>query len=250
MTFEITSPITWKIPPPMLVLLDQEVHIWKLSLEQLPPTISKLTELLSEDERARADGFELERDREHFMVGRGVLRSILGKYLGITPEQIAFESGAHGKPTLPGNAPLRFNLAHSHNRMLLAVTLRHEVGIDIEHLHLMPEAQTSAYRVFTKTEIKALRSLPDSQKLEGFFINWVCKEAYLKALGDGHAKPLDQFEVLSTLRRPQGLLKVTNDPEESKRWFFQVFRPSDGYVAALVVDQKDLKTVYWQWLDR
>lgn len=249
MSFEIAPPIRWKIPPSTLVLLDQEVHIWQVSLEQLPPTVARLKELLAPDECERADRFHFERDREHYITGRGVLRSILGKYLGISPEKIQFDYGEHGKPALPGNSPLRFNLAHSNNLMLLAVTLHRELGIDVEYLHLMPEAEGIASRFFTKAENKALRALPESQKLEGFFINWVCKEAYLKALGDGLAKPLDQFEILPTIRRPQGLLKVVDQPEESKRWFFQVFRPTDGYIAALTVEQKDLKSVYWQWLD-
>ena len=249
MTFEITSPISWKIPPSALVLLEQEVHIWHASLDQLPPTVSRLLDLLSDDERARADRFHFEHDREHFIIARGVLRSILGKYLGSSPEKIQLKYGDHGKPVLPGTPPLRFNLAHSNNLMLLAVTLRHEIGIDLEYLRLMPDALDIANRFFTKTENKALRTLPESQKLEGFFIHWVCKEAYLKALGDGLAKPLDQFEILSTLRRPQGLLKVADHPNESKRWFFQVFRPTDGYISALAMEQKDLKSVYWQWLD-
>ncbi len=250
MAFDIASSILWKIPPPALVLLDQEVHVWQASLDQLSPTVSRLTELLSEDERARADRFHFERDREHFIVGRGVLRIVLGRYLGISPEQVQFQYGDHGKPGLPGNTPLRFNLAHSNDLMLLAVTLRHEIGVDVEYLHLMPEAENIATRFFTKAENKALRNLPASQKLEGFFMQWVCKEAYLKALGDGLAKPLEAFEILSTLRRPQGLLKVTDDPDESKRWFFQVFRPGDGYISALAIEQRDLKSIYWQWLDR
>lgn len=249
MTFYIPSPISWKIPPSALVLLDQEVHIWQVSLDQLPPTVSRLSDLLSDDERAQAGRFDFEHDREHYIIARGVLRTVLGKYLGISPQQIRFEYGDHGKPVLPGTPPLRFNLTHSNNLMLLAVTLRHDVGIDMEYLRLMPDAENIAHRFFTKAEIKALRALPESQKLEGFFIHWVCKEAYLKALGNGLAKPLDQFEILSTLRRPQGLLKVFDTPDESKRWFFQVFRPTDGYISALAIEQRDLKSIYWQWLD-
>lgn len=249
MAFDITSPILWKIPPPALVLLDQEIHIWQVSLDQLPPTASRLLNLLSDDERARADRFHFERDREHFITGRGVLRSVLGKYLGTAPGQIQFQYGAHGKPALLKNTPLQFNLTHSNNLMLLAITLHHEIGIDVEYLRLMPDAADIANQFFTKTESKALRTLPESQKLEGFFTQWVCKEAYLKALGDGLAKPLDQFEILPTLRRPQGLLKVAENPTESKRWFFQVFRPTDGYISALAVEQKKLKNIYWQWLD-
>lgn len=249
MTFTIAPPISWKIPPTALVLLDHEVHLWQISLDQVPSTVKRLFELLSEDERTKAESFGFERDREHYIIGRGALRIILGRYLGTPPEQVHFEYGDHGKPLLPGNLSLRFNLAHSNDLMVLAITLRHEIGVDIEYLHLMPDAANIAYRSFTKAEIKALRNLPESQRLEGFFAHWVCKEAYLKALGDGFAKALDQFEVLSTLRRPSGLLKVFDAPEESKRWFFQVFRPSDGYIAAIAIEQKSLKNVYWQWLD-
>lgn len=248
MTFTVASPILWKVPPLAVVLLDQEIHLWQVSLDQVPPIVSRLFELLSADERTHAENIQAEQERDHYIIGRGALRTILARYLGISPEQVQLEYNAHGKPTLPGNIPLRFNLAHSNDLMVVAVTLQREIGIDIEHLHLMPEAQNIANRIFTKTEIKSLRNLPESQRLEGFFIHWVCKEAYLKALGNGFARPLDSFEILSTLRRPSGLLKVFDDPSESKRWFFQVFRPSDGYVAAIAVEQKDLKKVYWQWL--
>lgn len=249
MAFEITSPILWKIPPPTLVLLDPEIHIWQASLDQLPATLARFSETLSEDERARAERFHFDRDREHYIAGRGILRRVLGRYLGTAPAQIRFEYGDHGKPALPGDSPLRFNLAHSNDLMLLAVTLRHEIGIDLEYLRLVPEAASIANRYFTKLEIKTIRSLPDSKKLEGFFAHWVCKEAYLKALGDGLARPLDSFEIAPTIRKPQGLLKVIDNPDESKRWHFQVFRPTDGYIAALTVEQKDLKSIYWQWLD-
>ena len=250
MAFEITSTIRWKIPPSTLVLLDQEIHIWQASLDQLPATLARFSETLSEDEQTRARRFHFERDREHYIAGRGILRQVLGQYLGLAPEKVEFVYGDHGKPALPGDSPLRFNLAHSNDRMLLAVTLRHEIGIDLEYLHLIPEADGIAKNYFTKAENKAMRSLPESQKLEGFFAHWVCKEAYLKALGDGLAKPLEAFEVLPTIRKPQGLLKVADQPEESKRWHFQVLRPMDGYIAALAVEQKDLKNVYWHWLDR
>ncbi|MGC1378494.1 MAG: 4'-phosphopantetheinyl transferase superfamily protein [Anaerolineales bacterium] len=249
MAFQVTSPVIWKLPPPAWTLPDQEIHLWQASLDQSPATVSRLSELLSKDERARAGRFYFERDRRRFITGRGILRAILGRYLDLPPEKIHFQYGDHGKPALSAPAPLRFNLAHSNALILLAFTLRHEIGLDVEYLRPIPEADGIAGRFFTQAESQALRSLPESQKLEGFFTHWVCKEAYLKALGDGLARPLDQFEILPTPKEPQGLLKVMDNLQETERWSFQLFRPSEGYVAALAAEKKDLKSLYWQWAD-
>ena len=81
-----------------LYLSTDEVHIWCVSLDRSPQILSKLKSLLSPTELARASRFHFEKDRNHFIVSHGLLRSILGGYLGLEPSQIQFRYGPYGKP--------------------------------------------------------------------------------------------------------------------------------------------------------
>lgn len=90
----------WHLPPPDLVLLSDDVHVWCASLEQPTERVDRLAQTLSDDEMSRAERFRLERDRRRFIVARGVLRAILGQYLDVEPSRLCFSYGEHGKPSL------------------------------------------------------------------------------------------------------------------------------------------------------
>ena len=97
----ITSPVPpWRSPPETLVLGRDEVHVWRATLDQTASQIQSFLHNLAADEQARAERFHFERDREHFIVARGVLRAILGRYLKRVPECLSFCYGSHGKPAL------------------------------------------------------------------------------------------------------------------------------------------------------
>jgi len=132
----ITFPVTpWRLPPGILVLGCDEVHVWRASLDQTPSQIQSFLHTLAADEQARAERFYFERDREHFIVGRGVLRAILGGYLDRVPKCLSFCYGSHGKPALGGDSDgdaIRFNVSHSRGVALYAVTRGREVGVDLE----------------------------------------------------------------------------------------------------------------------
>ena len=133
----------WRFPPPDLTLSSDEVHIWQTSLDQPPEYVRDLAQTLSHDEMMRAERFHFERDRRRFIVGRGVLRAILGSYLGVEPCQVQFCYGPHGKPYLAerfGSHGLRFNLAHSHELALYAFTLNRKIGVDLEYVRPMSNA--------------------------------------------------------------------------------------------------------------
>ncbi|MGE5374287.1 MAG: 4'-phosphopantetheinyl transferase family protein, partial [Bacteroidota bacterium] len=109
----------------------------------------------SSDEQARADRFRFEQERRRFIVGRGTLRVILGRYLNSTPEKIKFTYHANGKPSLSNGllqTELRFNLSHSGDMALLAVTQNREVGIDIETLRSNLDAGKLANQYFSPSE--------------------------------------------------------------------------------------------------
>jgi 4'-phosphopantetheinyl transferase len=213
--------------------------------------VRELAQTLSYDEMVRAEHFRFERDRRRFIVGRGVLREILGCYLGFDPQQVRFRYDSRGKPYLVERLDkygLRFNLAHSHKLALYAFTCGREIGVDLEYIRPMPDAEQIAARFFSTFEYTALRMLPENRKMEAFFNCWTRKEAYIKAIGDGPARHLDQFEVSLILGEPAQLLSVEGDPEEAARWSLKALAPGTGYVAAVAVEGHNWRLTCWQWM--
>jgi 4'-phosphopantetheinyl transferase len=240
----------WLASPPDLALSGDEVHAWRASLGQPTSRVRQLVRTLSDDERRRAERFHSERDRKHFVVARGTLRSILGRYLGVEPGRVQFEYGPRGKPRLAepfANLALCFNLAHSHELALYALAYRREVGIDLERVCPLPDAEEIATRFFSAHESAAWRALPPNWKQEAFYLCWTRKEAYIKAIGDGLARPLDQFDVSLVPAEPAQLLRVEGNPKEANRWSLQTLEPAPGYVAALAVEGHGWRLVCWDY---
>lgn len=214
----------------------------------------QLAQTLAPDEQLRAERFYFERDRLYFIVGRGLLRTILGQYLRREPNQLHFCYGPFGKPVLPETSSagkLSFNLAHSAGLALYAVVRDHEIGVDLEQLRPMMDMEQIAARFFAVGERAALQALPAQQKQEGFFNCWTRKEAYLKALGSGLARPLAEFEVSLTPGEPARLVKVNGEPDEASRWVIQALTPAAGYAAALALPAIPGITWQlncWQWI--
>ena len=181
-----------------LDLPEGEVHVWCAPLDGLLARESSLFRTMSPDEKARARRFVFERDRERFSVCRGLLRRILGSYLGVAPSEVQFAYGAHGKPRLgPSHAGsgLRFNVSHSGQLALLAFTHHWEVGVDIELLRHLADVEELARESLSVLEQKALLTLPPELRSAAFLRAWTRKEAILKALGAGIGAPLDRFSV-------------------------------------------------------
>lgn len=223
---------TWTTPSAHPVLSGNEVHVWRASLDQ--PT-TDYAALLSADEQAKAQRFRFEQEQRRFIVGRGTLRIILGRYLNLLPEKLQFKYRAHGKPVLTAES-LCFNLSHSEDLALYAVTHNREVGIDLEHIRPIPDVGKLAEQFFSTAERAELDALPLSKKLASFFSGWTRKEAYLKARGDGMTYPLDQFSVSMDCEQPARLLEVKDDPGELSRWSLHTLTPAPGYVGSLAVE--------------
>ena len=243
---------TWSFPPADLTLLSNDVHVWQIYLDQPASRLQQLAQTLSVDEQSKAERFYFEKDRKHFIVGRGFLRLILGRYLGIEPSQLQFCYGSRGKPDLAeifSGSKLRFNLSHSHGLALYAFTCDRSVGVDIECIRPMPAAEQIVERFFSPREHSVFCSLPQNQKLEAFFNCWTRKEAYIKAIGDGLAHPLDRIEVSLTPGEPARLLSIEGNTHEASRWSLLELKPTSGYVAALVVEGSAWCLARWQWLE-
>lgn len=228
----------WRQPPVNLNLPDDTVHIWQMALEQPPDRVASLARLLSPDEQIRSDRFHFEHDRRRFMVSHSGLRQILGRYLNLAPHTVRFTNGPCGKPYLAEelrNSELQFNLTHSGELALCAVTKKNEVGIDLEQVRPLPDFMQIAARYFSAAEYLALCDLPEHQQLEGFFSGWTRKEAYLKATGAGLAQRLDQIQVtIKPDERPQ-ILMIDSPVSVPTRWSIISLAPASQYSAAVVI---------------
>ncbi|HEV3458814.1 MAG TPA: 4'-phosphopantetheinyl transferase superfamily protein [Thermoanaerobaculia bacterium] len=217
-----------------------EIHLWAVALDPAPEVVERLTRGIAPDEWERARRFRFERHRRRYLVGRGALRALLGGYLGIAPGEVAFSYGPRGKPFLAGRlataSGLSFNLSNSYELALVGFLRGPEIGVDVEFLKPMPDLEQIAERFFSESERAALRRLPAPQRPEGFFNCWTRKEAYLKAVGEGLAAPLDSFAVTLAPGEAPRMLTLKGDAERAARWFFRCFRPERDYIGALAVD--------------
>jgi 4'-phosphopantetheinyl transferase len=171
--------------------IEDEHHpaIWLAHRGDDSNTPRELPELLSTDERERFDRFRRPEDRERFVLGRGLLRLLAGSYLQIPPESVTFDCSVFGKPHLTsplgGRPPLRFNISHSGDVVLLAFCIAREVGIDVEQLRPETEWRDIAPQIFTREQQVEWERLSPEARARSFFQAWTRREAALKATGVG-----------------------------------------------------------------
>jgi len=215
------------------------ITLLHLRLDDPPLPVTTLATFLSPDEVVRAERFVFATHRHRFVTVRGWLRWKLGQATGRAPETLRFDYGPHGKPYLPNALDLQFNLAHSGERALLGLAQGRPIGVDIEQMRPLPDLASIVRNFFSPQEQAEIFGQPPTRREEVFFTIWTCKEAYLKALGDGLARPLHSFTVAIppdlAIRRAADprLLAVANDPTEVERWQFAAVAVESGYQAAV-----------------
>jgi 4'-phosphopantetheinyl transferase len=169
--------------------------LWLISAKVEIPERELLESLLSADEREHASRFRFEEDRIRSIVARGGLRRILSSYCGASPRAMEFHIGKHGKPRLlQPLAALEFNLSHSCDCVLIAVTSGVQCGVDIEQCRPIIEEPELAERFFCPREMEWL-----SRTENGFYRIWTIKEAIIKAMGLGLSIQLSQIDVTDVL---------------------------------------------------
>lgn len=232
-------------PSSSLVLKENEVHIWSVQTLGESSSSGDFKDLLSSVEQDRASKFKFETDRRRYITAHAVLRSILAIYVSGPARELQFVTGPYGKPKL---APIQakkfeFNLSHSHEVVLIAVTQGREIGVDVEWVRKDFAFDEVAQRFFTTREVAALHALPLHLQREAFYKCWTSKEAFLKAKGTGLSGQLDEVEIvfIDQVVRVKGtvpnfsLIELTVD---------------GGYVAAMVVGGPEPRLTYYAWESR
>lgn len=193
------------------------VHVWKASLVADEQAVAEYRENLCPEERERAERYVFPEHRRRFIVGRGLLRTLLGRYLGVSPAGVSFIYAKFGRPFL-ANGDIQFNVSHSGDIALYGFVRNAEIGIDVECLRPIGIMEI-ARRFFSSSECESLATVPEPLREAAFYRCWTRKEAYLKARGFGLQTPLHSFTVSLDADRP-ALLFVDNDPKAPHRWSF------------------------------
>ena len=249
MIFDSLSSLQLRQP---LLLSTNEVHVWYVSLDRSPKSLPRLESLLSPDEQIRVRRFHFDKDRNNFIVSHGLLRVVLGGYLGIEPSQVQLCYGPYGKPsieTLYQGRMLQFSLSHSKDLALFAVNWDRLIGIDVEHIRPVPEANCIAEQFFSPNESAMMRSLLLEQRQDAFFRIWTCKEAYLKASGYGITGSLTETEVSVSPEEPVRLVSVHGSQRDASLWQLEILSPSPDYLAALAVQGHEWYIKFLQLID-
>jgi 4'-phosphopantetheinyl transferase len=242
----------WLDPPASLQLGRDEVHVWRAHLDPPGVRIAALKQTLAREERQRAERFRFAHDRNRFIAARGILRTMLGRYLGMDPRTLHFAYNGYGKPVLLDEAedgPIFFNVSHSQNVALYAFTRSGDIGVDIEQMTNARDYEQMAKQFFSAAEVAELRAVSADQREEAFLNAWTRKEAYIKARGLGLSLPLHLFDVSLTPGAPAQLLANREKSQEHARWSLRELAPGPGFIAALAL-QGELATLHcWQWPD-
>lgn len=178
-----TATLTPSTPGSVVLRAPDEVHLWFAKLESLRPRHAELYDLLDPVEQDRAQRFRFDADRERFILGHGLLRSLLGQYLQRDGSLVRMARGPFGKPFLEGK-DLRFSFSDTKDAILVAFANGQEIGADIETMHRSVDHEAVSGHYFTPTEIRAIRDAGVDAKRR-FLEFWTRKEAVLKASGVG-----------------------------------------------------------------
>ncbi len=220
-------PSDWSSPPAEPTPAPGEVWLFLARLDPQPGRLQALRALLSPREEQRALSFATEALRGHWVAARGMLREIVGRAQGLAPAEVVFRYAEHGKPGADG---LRFNVSHSGDYALYAISPDLEVGVDVE-LPRSRRTDALARRFFAPGEQERLFALEEPARAVAFFKLWTCKEAFLKATGEGLSRSLRSYEIDPA----QGRVLWAKDADAA-RWSVHPLRPPPPYEAALVAE--------------
>ena len=209
---------------------ERTVELWWIDIPSQARHVTELETVLSSDELARGSRLHFARDRERFIVARAGLRHILSQYECRAGSLLKFSTGNRGKPFLQHTTSLRFNLSHSDDIALVAVSHGQEVGVDVEKIKSLPDLPAMAERAFFEEELQNWRSLRNEASVREFYRIWTRGEAFLKWQGCGLVEPEERRQMLQTF---SGFLQEIEAPA--------------GYACALATTRNDVQLTHHTW---
>jgi 4'-phosphopantetheinyl transferase len=238
------------MPPPALPSIAQltlEVHVWHVDPAAIsaPEVIETCAHWLDSDERSRWHAFKTAALQHDFLVAHALCRGVLSHYTNEPPQSWQFTRGVFGKPAL--HAPrafsnLRFNLSHTQNLALVALTVAKEIGVDAEQIREEVDQEIIARHFFSPADRVVLASSVAGTQRETFFNLWVMKEAYLKGIGEGLTRSPETFTV--PYDGQSGTVRFEG-------WQLACSKPTPKHVAAVAVKESagDIPVRWFEGID-
>lgn len=207
------------------ILNESRIDLWQFSLTQ---EFRQSEQLLSDEERSRANRFYFSHHKRRFVNAHATLRLILARYLNTAPERLEYSYNKHGKPEVLNMQKLQFNMSHSGELCLVAVGKGMPMGVDIELFSERPYEGIAA-NLFSPQELRELLKTPPALKPAVFFHVWSQKEAFIKACGLGLSYPTQEFTVPTSMPTKQ----LVDDPLHNTTWQMRSFMPQVACSGAL-----------------
>ncbi len=206
----------------------REVHLFTIPLDGAFD-VDALKDCLDDAELQRMNRYSVEKPRRDFLVTRASLKLILMNYLDVPRAQdIVVTQSAHGKPAVKGSG-LHFNVSHSGDVALIALA-RQRIGVDVELIRAMPNADGLVKRFFSSAEATQYTSLPEEYRVAAFFRGWTAKESLLKAVGVGLVD-LESCVVDLDPRQPERIIRFYQPGD----WDLKSFNVLDKYIASIAI---------------
>lgn len=240
----------WRPPAGLPPLERHQVQLWRVDIATVGADLAEFEATLDADERARAARFLVAGANRQFVVARSILRRLLAPHVGIPAAEIRFALGTYGKPYLAADTSggLRFNVSHSGDMILLALSREREVGADVERIHALQSRAEIAERFFSLPEAQRIRGLPAEERERSFFHHWVRKEAFVKAVGKGIASGLSmEVEVLVRAAEPPPAACEIVEPHTQSPWRLFSFDIGRQYLGALAAAGDDWVPDFLLW---
>jgi 4'-phosphopantetheinyl transferase len=235
----------WLSPPSDLHLEAEVVHLWRCAEDTAASSVDKLASTLNSEETRRAEQYRSEPDRRRFVLSRGILRDLLGRYLDCPPESVRLSRDPRGKPVIDSThhheSSLHFNLSHTTGMCVIGFAPSHAIGMNVEAVDPKRDWTPMARRFLHPREWEFISKLPVAERASAFYACWSCKEAYLKARGDGLARAPTSFEVVLPVESP---LSRIVDPAAGapKSWWLHPVELGPGFVAAAASEAVPVRT--------
>jgi 4'-phosphopantetheinyl transferase len=235
--------IRWLDPPGFPALGDGDIHIWRIRLDLADRQLRNLAQNLTAEERVRAERFYFGKDSARFIAARGTLKAILGCYIEKDPREIRFIYSQRGKPSLhpaENRSGIQFNISHSGDLALIVFTRNRNIGIDLERIRSDIDIDLISGRYFSAGEAAVLRTFPYIQRMDAFFALWTCKEAFVKATGEGLSVPFDEIEMSGMIYESRLFMQ-----QGTGKWSILSFNPGPDYAGALAVEGRPEWVQFW-----
>lgn len=209
---------------------ENEIHLWRVSLDPSEQILSASKEALSDFELGRLDFFEFEQVRRNYTVSQGILRILISKYLSIDVKDVELGRRSKGKPFCKNDESLYFNISNSGGLCVFAFSRENEVGIDLEKVRPLDDLDEMIEKNFSNEEQRYIRRDKEN-KLRRFYYFWTIKESYLKAIGEGMRIEPQNLEF--SIQKDRARLLSVNGISEMDNWITKEVSFSEEYIRTL-----------------